>query len=532
MEALQYDTIIVGGGIAGLTAAAYLSRAGHKIILIEKNEEFGGLVNTFKSDGFQFEAGVRALESAGIILPMLADLNIHLETVRSKVTVGVEDKFLNVEDLGSIQAYRNLLIELYPESKDEVDNFIRAMRKIMKMLDVLYGIENPIFKDLKKDRKYIFKTLLPWLPKFIFTIGKINRLNVPFENYLEQLVKNPSLRDIIGQHFFKATPAFFALSYFSLYLDYFYPIGGVGKISEALVNKIKEFKGELQHSTTITEVFADERYVVGDNNIKYYYKNLIWAADLKTLYHNVRLDNISAEIKQNFDVNKQKIMAAKGSESIFSLYLQVDLPLSYFKNIAHGHFFYTPSKTGLGAIHTQELRSMLDNWEIYKKEEVLIWLRRFLKYNTFEISIPGLKDPNLVPQNKSGVIISFIVEFELFENLQKSGWYDEFRKEIEIQIIDILTESVYHELKNKVEKHFSFTPISIKNRIGSTDGSIVGWSFEKMVPVVHKIQRSDKSVLTPIPNIFQAGQWAYSPAGVPMSILTGKLAADRIMKMK
>jgi hypothetical protein len=50
------------------------------------------------------------------------------------------------------------------------------------------------------------------------------------------------------------------------------------------------------------------------------------------------------------------------------------------------------------------------------------------------------------------------------------------------------------------------------------------------MPVINKIQISDRSVLTPIPEIYQAGQWAYSPAGVPMSILTGKLAADKILK--
>ena len=85
---------------------------------------------------------------------------------------------------------------------------------------------------------FIFKKLLPWLPKFIFTVGKINRMNMPVEDYLKTIVKNPSLRDMISQHFFKNTPAFFALSYFSLYLDYFYPKGGVGKLSEALKNKI------------------------------------------------------------------------------------------------------------------------------------------------------------------------------------------------------------------------------------------------------------------------------------------------------
>jgi hypothetical protein len=50
------------------------------------------------------------------------------------------------------------------------------------------------------------------------------------------------------------------------------------------------------------------------------------------------------------------------------------------------------------------------------------------------------------------------------------------------------------------------------------------------MPVINRIHIADRSVLTPVPSIYQTGQWAYSPAGVPMSVLTGKLAADRILK--
>lgn len=44
----RYEAIIVGGGLAGLTSAVFLSQAGKKILLIEKNAEFGGLVNSGK----------------------------------------------------------------------------------------------------------------------------------------------------------------------------------------------------------------------------------------------------------------------------------------------------------------------------------------------------------------------------------------------------------------------------------------------------------------------------------------------------
>jgi phytoene dehydrogenase-like protein len=530
MDLTRYDTIVVGGGIAGLTSAVYLAREGQKVLLIEKNKEFGGLVSTIKRDGFHFEAGVRALESAGVILPMLEDLGIELERVRSKVSVGIADKILNIEDLDSIPKYQKLLIELYPESKNEIIEFIKTMRKIMKHLDVLYGIENPLFKDLKKDTSYIFKKLLPWFPRFAFTVRKINKLNMPVEDYLKEIIKNESLRDIISQHFFKGTPTFFALSYFSLYLDYFYPVGGVGKLAEAIENKLIEYNGELKPNTLITKIKPAEKKITDQDGNNYLYDKLVWAADLKSLYRISDTKDLSADKVQKIELEKEKILKHKGSESVFTLFMELDLPLNYFSEIAHGHFFFTPSKTGLGDIHRSELDNMINNWESVCKESLNQWLDRFIQLNTYEISIPGLKDSSLAPKDKTGLIVSFLIPYSLFEKIEQSSWLEEIQSGIEERLIDLLSNTVYPELKSNLIKKFSYTPLSIRKRIDSTDGSIVGWSFQGSLPVINQIQKAGKSVFTPIPGVFQAGQWAYSPAGVPMSILTGKIAADRIIK--
>jgi len=239
----KYDAIVIGAGHNGLIAAAYLARAGQKVLLIEKNKEFGGLVSTFSHNGFHFDAGVRALEDAGVIFPMLKELDIELEFVKSPVSVGVEKEILNIENLDSLGGYREMLVSLYPESETEINALVKSIRKIMKDMDVLYGIENPAFKDLKQDQTYLFHKLLPWLPRFVLTARKINKLHMPVEDYLKNLISNPSLRDIVSQHFFKNTPTFFAMSYFSLYLDYFYPKGGVGKLAEKVHNKILEYNG-------------------------------------------------------------------------------------------------------------------------------------------------------------------------------------------------------------------------------------------------------------------------------------------------
>ena len=526
----SYNTIIVGGGIAGLTSAAYLSREGLKVLLIEKNRELGGLVNSFTRDGFQFDAGVRALEDAGIIFPMLKDIGIHLEVIKSNVTLGIGNELLHIEDLDSIKNYRDLLARLYPESEEEIDEIIQIIRKIMKYMDVLYGIENPVFKDLKHDRNFLFNKLLPWLPKFIFTVGKINRMNMPVEDYLRTIIKNRSLRDIISQHFFKNTPTFFALSYFSLYLDYFYPKGGVGKLSEAMKDKILELGGEIKTETKITEVLAEKCLLKDQNNAAYKYENLIWAADLKTFYKISRTEGLTPEISAKFGLVKSKILKERGGDSVFSLFLGVNEPLENFKKISNGHFFYTPSKIGLGETHREELNNLLGNWSKIDKEQILAWLDKFTKLNTYEISIPGLKDPEMSPPGKTGIIISFLAEYDLFYKIKRSGWLEEFIQELENRVLRVISDSIYPMLIDKVISRFSFSPLSIETRVGSSEGAITGWSFQNPVPVINKIQFSDRSVLTPIPSIFQAGQWAYSPAGVPMSILTGKLAADRVLK--
>jgi phytoene dehydrogenase-like protein len=529
MSEKKYHTIVVGGGIAGLTCAAYLAKEGNHVLLIEKNRECGGLVNSFSHHGFQFDTGIRALENAGIIIPMLTELGIKLDIVKSPVSVGVEKEILNIEDIRSLDGYSNLLKRLYPGSESEIDNLIRIIRKVMKHMDVLYGVENPNFKDMIHDRAYIFKELLPWLPKFLYTLRIINRMNVPVEPYLEKIVTNPALRDIISQHFFRNTPAFFALSYFSLYLDYFYPRGGVGKLAEAIEKSFLSWGGEIIRETTVESISPSQKVVSDHNNTRYSYQNLVWAADLKNFYRITSTDGLSGKIMRNFEEAKNRILEKRGGDSVFTLFVEADVPAESFKRISNGHFFYSPSRKGLGATRWGDLDNLLKETGGKDKQKILAWLDKFLSLNTYEISVPALKDPQMAPEGKTGLIISFLADYDLFRAIDEAGWYKEFVTETEERIIKILGSTVFDTLFEKIIDRFSFTPLSYQKRVGTSEGAITGWSFCEPVPVTNKILSAAKAVINPVPSIYQAGQWTYSPAGVPMSILTGKLAARSIL---
>src|SRR6476646_2111693 len=70
------DVIVVGGGLAGLAASAYLARAGRDVVLVEKATAVGGRARTQSDDGFQFNLGAHALYRRGEAAAVLQELGV------------------------------------------------------------------------------------------------------------------------------------------------------------------------------------------------------------------------------------------------------------------------------------------------------------------------------------------------------------------------------------------------------------------------------------------------------------------------
>ena len=532
MNDKERKIVIVGAGMSGLTAAAYLSREGYDVLLIEKSGKCGGLLNSFKRKGFVFDVGARSIENSGVIRPMLRNLGIELELFKSPVSIGIEDEIIDILSMEQLYDYKQLLEHLYPESEKDIDKIIRSIEKILKDMKVLYGIDNPFFLNLKNNKLFVMKELLPWFLKFIFVIRRINRMQEPVESFLERISSNKSLVDIISQHFFKNTPVFFALGYFYVYTDYLYPKGGTGELPKTIEQKIIEWGGKILIKTEITKVMPSEKELYDADGNVYSYDNLIWSADLKTLYNILETENLNSKIVSKILEQKEEFQSKRGGDSVFSIMIGVDEPPEKFKSISNGHFFYTPSKKGLGETHRSRLKSLIDNFEKTTKENVVEWVDDYCRLTTYEISIPALRDPSLAPKGKTGLIVSFLFEYDLIKKVEEAGWYEEFKKEVEDRILKTLGNSIYPKIEEKILFCFSSTPLTILRRASTSEGGIVGWSYETPVPVVHNLRKMPDSIKTPIPNVLQTGQWVYSPAGIPTAILTGWLAAQSIMKSK
>jgi len=516
----EFDAIVVGGGLAGLTSAAYLCRYGFRTLVCESRQKTGGLVDTFWHQGFAFDGGIRAFENSGIVLPMLKDLGIDIELIKNQVTIGIGDQNIKLTSKDSLEEYAEMLARIFPENAEEISKIKEEIRKVMGYMDVLYGIDNPLFMDTM-DTDYLRKTLLPWFIKYKKNIGKASRLDEPIQAYLSRFTKNNALIDMIIQHFFKQTPAFFALSYFSLYLDYSYPVGGTGVLAEKMTEYIQTSGGEIMTGAAVVRVDAKEHQIQLASGEVYNYGKLIWAANQKTLY-SITTGVITPSFK------KQQLITgtSKGGDSILTVFLAIDQDTGYFEERCGAHMFHTPSTKGL---------SSLPAWEdlVNRQTDLYNWLEKYFERTTYEISCPAIRDKTLAPEGKTGLIVSTLLDYSLVKHMSEFGDYEQFKEFCVQKIVNVLEGSLLPGVQDKLLFSLSATPLTIEKETNNSDGAITGWSFTNPVlPSEYRFKKITKSVFMPIPDVYQCGQWTFSPSGLPVSILTGKVAADQVKKKR
>ena len=515
------DVLVVGAGAAGLTAGAYCAKAGLSTLVCERAEKVGGLVGTFTHEGFAFDAGIRAFEDSGVITPMLRSLGITLELVKNPVSVGIAARKVRLVGEESLAPYAALYQSFFPEESDAIDAILREIVKVMRYMDVLYGIENPLFLESElRDPQYLTKTLLPWLLKYSVNIKKASKLSQPVQEYLRKYTKNEALIDMICQHFFAETPTFFALSYFGLYLDYRYPVGGTGMLPKTLSESIRANGGEIQTHCEVVSLHSVAHTATLANGSTLHYRQLIWAGD-QTAFYRALGEDLPKPIAQR----KALAQRSHGMDSILTLFIGTAIAPEEAQEACGTHAFYTPCTDGL---------SSLPDWRTVAAQGIDAlkrWVVEYLEKTTYEISVPVLRDSTLAPAGKTGFIVSTLFDYDLTLHFSDAGAYAALKDLAQENILRVLGGSILPRLGERTEFALCSTPMTIERETGARHGAITGWAHTNHpMPAVHEFGSIQKATETGIPDMLQCGMWTFSPAGLPVSIITGKLAADQAIK--
>jgi len=136
-------TIVIGSGMAGLTAAAYLVRAGHQVTVYEQFAEIGGVTATLRQGGFGWDLGPLILEGFAPHEPageVLAELGLT-----DRVRLQRDDRGVAFPDfaLWKPATYagpywrRECLKQLFPAESDGLDRYYRFYDQVMDLLAML-----------------------------------------------------------------------------------------------------------------------------------------------------------------------------------------------------------------------------------------------------------------------------------------------------------------------------------------------------------------------------------------------------------
>jgi phytoene dehydrogenase-like protein len=133
------DTVVIGSGMSGLSAAAVLSRMGQRVLVLEQHYVAGGGSHMFQlKGGLHFDSGLHYLVPYSGILMWLAtggnEMPLRFERMGEpdgtfdRIALGSEPPFAIKHD----EAHLPDLYARFPERRDDIDEFLRVSEKVLK----------------------------------------------------------------------------------------------------------------------------------------------------------------------------------------------------------------------------------------------------------------------------------------------------------------------------------------------------------------------------------------------------------------
>lgn len=480
----QKKIIIIGGGLAGLTAAAYLARAGLKVAIFEKHTQLGGYVSSFVRKGFIFPSGPTSFGSNGVVFPILEELGLceKQKFVESGFQISWEKHDVALDNIDSV--YERLL-EFYPGEKRSLSHYFRWVK--VGAIGFHESINNGMMFG-----KNIIKTIVKLIfhhPLLFWALQVANKqTNRSLHNHF---IDNDDLRKKMNQLGYPVMSGKNTLGMWGTYFfDSWVPVGGFQEIANTLASFIQQNGGEIHVEEQVTRILVKDGKAYGielkDGEIAHS-DFVVSAADFRCTC----LDLIGKEQLPKSLIHK--LENVKPSESIFSVWLglrnsaELSEKLKRFKN---SHAYFTCS----------------DGVEI-------------------QLALLSKDDSSIAPPGKHCLTIRRLSSYENWSTNQNE--IENYKKLKNAYCEDLISraEEFIPGIKTHIEVKESATPLTFERYTANWKGSTAGWNWNpKFLP------HFDFEKDLPIKNFYPIGHYVYNPGGVPTAMITAWYIAREIIK--
>ncbi len=500
----EYDAIIIGSGVGGLSTAILLAKAGKKVLVLEQHYEPGGYTHTFRRKNFVWDVGVHYVGQVNNENSLLRKAFDYLSGSKLKwADMGdVYDQAVFGNDVYNFRSGYDKqvqqLIEYFPEEAEAIKAYFKLLRRISAKSVMFFSertmpswLSNTAGYFLRKGfLKYAGSTTYEVISSFTSNKKLIALLCAQCGNY-----GLPPKKSCFGVH--------------AMIVDHFleggnYPVGGASSIHRTFTETLLSHQGHLAIKAPVKKILIDNHKAVGvemENGDRIYAKKIISNAGVHNTYN--RLIGPDEEIPSGCN---------SVAPSISHVCLYVGLSESDSTLGLPKHNIWKYEDYDLDA-----------NFEEHNS-------KKYSRSPVIYISFPSSKDPSWQTLHPGTASIQVVGSFPYvgIKHWEQSKWqkrddeYNSLKEDIKEFLLSKLLEQI-PQVKNKIAWTEISTPLSTRHFSGYQSGEIYG--------LEHSPQRFHIRELRPrtkIKNLYLTGQDIVC-CGVGAALFSGIITATAIL---
>jgi phytoene dehydrogenase-like protein len=520
----QYDVIVIGGGHNGLVNAAYLARAGRRVVVLERRHVLGGAAVTEEVfPGFRFSVCSYVVS---LLRPeIIRELDLPRHGLEILPLDGTFTPMPNGDYLWRVNDHAKTRREIARHSKvdaEAYEEYGKAMVEMGRFVKPILSMTPPDPTSL--DPRGLYKLLflgrrfqaLPYQDKYnqiqLMTMSAVDFLDQWFET--DVLKATMSASGIIGTFLGVRSPgtAYVLLHHYMGEIDGAFRSwglarGGTGSISNAIAGAAREAGVEIRTEAPASKILVRSGRATGvvlANGDELQADLISSSLDPRlTFMKLVGEEHLPAEFAD--DIRRYKFRGSSG---------KVNLALDALPSFT--------ARPGAGA-HLRGAVSISPSVDYMERAYDDAKYGRYSRRPYIDIVIPTLTDPSVAPPGKH--VMSCFVQYAPY-HLAEGNW-DEQREAFGDTVIDTIAEYAPN-LKEIILHRQVLTPLDIEREFGLTEGNIFQGELTLEQLFFLRPAPGWAEYKTPIRGLYMCGS-ATHPGGGIMGA-SGRNAALRMLK--